>query len=650
MIGSVFLLLWRLAGVLAWPILVLRKNARRHIVQIPVPTPGRTWVHGASLGEHSAANALIPHLGPVWRTHSSWRTQPHGSFPAPLDLPGVIGPWLDRARPGRLILLEGELWPGWLAACRARGIPVVVVSARKGPGWTRWQRFGSLFRWLTRNVHFLYAEEWGDLKRLASVPQPAFTLTRTTIIGASTRPGDEEKLVAAWLHLPTPRPRLLLAPRHLDRAASITKELGGHAISHRSRGLHEDSDIWILDTHGELASLMTQAHIVFIGGTFDPNIGGHSPTESIVGGAHIVHGPHTHANPAAWKEQSTTVVQSQTELNAALEDLLHTERRAPMPACTVNPALLHALPRAITVPECHGAIGLWPLVPLWHGLSTLHRRLQRGHKPTRFVVVGGLVNGGAGRTPAAAWLAEQMEPASVLSAGYRRGDPGTDIRVGKPADPPSKSLGDELEMIRRRGITVVSAPNRVDGLAHVAPDNTAIIDGGLGDSRLQNGYRIACVDAQTPRGRGPFPVGKRRLPWATLDTVDAIWISNCHPNQTIADLPDGTPTIRSHMRPVGWLHHGQLHPLEAISGSIDVVAGIADPERFICTLIDLNLTVRSLKTVRDHGDLGSIAAGAIMTEKDAARLPKNADVWALRMELDVHGAEQVLHEIREHCA
>jgi len=131
--------------------------------------------------------------------------------------------------------------------------------------------------------------------------------------------------------------------------------------------------------------------------------------------------------------------------------------------------------------------------------------------------------------------------------------------------------------------------------------------------------------------------------------VNAIWISNYQDDQAIDDLPTGVHTIRSHMRPAGWLHKGQIHPLETIQGPVDVIVGIADPERFICTLLDLNVEIRSIKTVRDHGELSSIQPGTIMTEKDAARLPIDADVWALRMDLEVSGADPVLREIQEVC-
>ena len=80
-----------------------------------------------------------------------------------------------------------------------------------------------------------------------------------------------------------------------------------------------------------------------------------------------------------------------------------------------------------------------------------------------------------------------------------------------------------------------------------------------------------------------------------------------------------------------------------------MVIGIANPERFICTLLDLNLTIRSIHTVRDHAPLGSLPVSAVITEKDAARIPIDSDTWALKMELVVQGADPVLDQIREHC-
>ena len=48
----------------------------------------------------------------------------------PFDLPWAVEEFLDRLSPQLVILLESELWPGFLSACHRRGIPVVGVNAR----------------------------------------------------------------------------------------------------------------------------------------------------------------------------------------------------------------------------------------------------------------------------------------------------------------------------------------------------------------------------------------------------------------------------------------------------------------------------------------------------------------------------------------
>ena len=208
---------------------------------------------------------------------------------------------------------------GWLIACRRRGIPVVVVAARKGAGWKRWQRVPRIFSWLTRDVQFMYSDDVGDLKRIAPKLATHIELPKGTIVGASTRPGDEQRLIKAWEHLTPPRPKLVIAPRHLNRIDEILNLAGPHKMGRRSQGWQNEDDIWLLDTHGELPGFLAHAHIALIGGTFDPDIGGHSPSEAASGHAHLIRGPHIDANPTAWKDLVSTEVDSMETLHRALK-------------------------------------------------------------------------------------------------------------------------------------------------------------------------------------------------------------------------------------------------------------------------------------------------------------------------------------------
>jgi tetraacyldisaccharide-1-P 4'-kinase len=81
---------------------------------------------------------------------------------------------------------------------------------------------------------------------------------------------------------------------------------------------------------------------------------------------------------------------------------------------------------------------------------------------------------------------------------------------------------------------------------------------------------------------------------------------------------------------------------------VEVAAGIADPWRFVCTLLDMGLTISDLRVVGDHRPLGEIPSGCVVTEKDAAKLPADADVWTLVMETQVTNAEPVIQSFMEH--
>ena len=658
LLGACFMLLWQGLGLLAWPLLLLHPAARRHLLGLVAPEPGMTWLHGASAGEHAAARALAPLLSEgAFRTSSSWRTPVAGAFPAPLDLPWVAGRWLDRGRPGRLILVEAELWPGWLVACRRRGIPVAVVNARPGQGTARWRRLPGLWRWLTEGVVFVDQADTGDLKLAAELREATFHLGRDAFLAASTRPGDEARLLAAWATLPAligrrPRPLLVLAPRHLERTREVILliEQSGLSWARRSVEIRVDVDLLLLDSLGELGSLMPQARAVFVGGTFDPKIGGHSPAEAFSAGLPVVHGPHTHANPTAWQQGIAIAVAEAAGPEAMASAIRAALGVGPGQAGQSEAAVKAAslLPDPRLPAERAARPWLFPLVPLVRAVgrrqASYAGAVERIDIPV--VSVGALVAGGAGKTPVVGWLARQLPGAWVVGRGYRRGGDGG-IRVGLPGEElPDKPLGDELEMLRRQGISVISAPDRVAGAREAARRGArlVILDDGFQHRRLHRELDLVCIDARWPDGRGPIPVGWRREPWSALTRAHWIWEHHAGLPWE-APLPE-LPRVRSRLIPTGWLQGGHHRPLPALRGAVDVVVGIARPEGFLATLIRMGLEIRSLRILPDHGEIGPVPSGAVMTEKDAARLPPGAEVWALETALRVEGAAPLLADIR----
>ncbi len=99
------------------------------------------------------------------------------------------------------------------------------------------------------------------------------------------------KVLARW-----PDALLLWAPRHVERfqPAAALAARAGLALSTRSAegSPPPQAQVFLIDTHGELATFMPCADVVFVGGSLQ-DIGGHNVLEPAALGLPIVVGPHT---------------------------------------------------------------------------------------------------------------------------------------------------------------------------------------------------------------------------------------------------------------------------------------------------------------------------------------------------------------------
>jgi 3-deoxy-D-manno-octulosonic-acid transferase len=115
-------------------------------------------------------------------------------------------------------------------------------------------------------------------------------------LAASTHAGEEE--IAARVHrgLTGRHSDLLtiIAPRHPVRSEAICAMLRGHGlrVAVRARGepLTPETQIYLVDTLGELGLFYRLAGIAFIGGSLVAK-GGHNPFEAARLGCAVLHGP-----------------------------------------------------------------------------------------------------------------------------------------------------------------------------------------------------------------------------------------------------------------------------------------------------------------------------------------------------------------------
>lgn len=658
-----------LAPVVALAVLVhprLRRHARERLgFPRTLLEPGALWFHAASLGERRIVEAVLPGLQLrepaldmlITCTSADARARTGGADQVlclPVDvLPLVLG-FIDRVRPRALVLVEAELWPALLMACRLRGIPVVRLAPREGQGMRNLRRVPGLEAALLAGVAQLVPTH--DLKALAPVPPAAFSWRGDALVGGSTREGDEVALLEAWGGL-DPQPLLILAPRDPSRFPAVGALLTARGLRWSRRSAIADSvsagtQVLLLDTLGELAGLYAGARAAFAGGTFDAGVGGHSPAEAIAAGCPVVRGPQISANAAAWAGVGADVADTREGLGDAICRAMARPRTGPPGNAAVAPVLDGLSPLVAAPPSAERSLRpwLWPLAWVWLAVVSVWP-LGRKPGPIPVISVGGLTAGGSGKTPVAAWIAARLSGSVVVSRGYGRRS-GSDVRQTGGV----RELGDEAEMLARRGQPVASAPDRHAAVVQAARSGAkvAVLDDGFTARGLERQLEVVVLDGRWPDGGGPIPVGTRRVPRGWLNRADVVWSNHgAVPAWARAAARSDALFVEAELVPVAWLHRGVRRPLDALPARHCVaMAGIARPEAFFRTLRALGVDVRQRHIFPDHHafgwpDLQAIEAwkddhNVLVTEKDAARLPEGLSVWALVVEVHIKVGKRAL--------
>jgi 3-deoxy-D-manno-octulosonic-acid transferase len=116
-------------------------------------------------------------------------------------------------------------------------------------------------------------------------------LQRGYVLVASTHDDEEVQIYQRWKRLGRDE-LLIIVPRHPERGPAITKKLDCQNIAIRSReqAITDDTEVYLLDTVGELKDYFRNARLVIMGGSFVP-VGGHNILEPASYNRAIVTGP-----------------------------------------------------------------------------------------------------------------------------------------------------------------------------------------------------------------------------------------------------------------------------------------------------------------------------------------------------------------------
>jgi 3-deoxy-D-manno-octulosonic-acid transferase len=304
------------------------------------------WIHAVSVGEALTARSLLGDLReryPKLRIFLSTTTltgqqiartrlrDVDAVFFFPFDLPPFVNRTLRLVRPRLFIMMETEIWPTLLRACRRQGVKTMLVNGRiSSRSYPRYRLARGFFRRVLADVDRFCMQSDESARRIVdigadparvtvtgslkfeSLESPAVAAgrgagrvlrffrippSRPVFMAASTMKGEEPFVLHAFAAVRRVHPgaMLIIAPRKPERfgeAEALARAEGLRVLRRTELSIDAEprADVVVLDTIGELAHLFQVATVVFVGGSLTDN-GGHNILEPAVHGRPIVFGP-----------------------------------------------------------------------------------------------------------------------------------------------------------------------------------------------------------------------------------------------------------------------------------------------------------------------------------------------------------------------
>ncbi|MEZ7195815.1 3-deoxy-D-manno-octulosonic acid transferase [Pseudodesulfovibrio karagichevae] len=314
-----------------------------------MPAPADLWMQAASGGEAYLAWEVLRHLKPTGaetlrvlvttNTLQGYQTLLRAAeeingrkaglavqpWYFPFDAPELMGRMVRRVNPKLAVILETEIWPGFLSACKAGNVRVLLANGRMTTkslaGYMSWpglfralapdlimavsetdgRRFGTLFgRERVGGMPNIKFDRMGDAGPMPRKNNPLRDLIREGdpfVIFGSVRREEEHDVTRLAAGLMSERPTTVLGlfPRHMHHLDLWRRAMDGAGLNWvlRSRltGPARPGTVILWDTFGELVPAYGLATAAFVGGSLAP-LGGQNFLEPLTSGVTPVTGPH----------------------------------------------------------------------------------------------------------------------------------------------------------------------------------------------------------------------------------------------------------------------------------------------------------------------------------------------------------------------
>ncbi len=312
------------------------------------------WIHAVSVGEtraaaplvaalqaaHPTLPILVTHMTPTGReTAEALFGDRVGHAYLAYDYPHAVAAFFRHWRPLVGVVMETEIWPNLMVAAGRAGTPMVLANARLSPkSLVAARRWPALMQPAARRFARILAQAEADAKRFAILLDTEFAApaaSSVTTIGnvkfdveppaaqralagrfreriaasstvpprvfvcASTREGEEEGIVDAWIRhaVADGAPVLLvIVPRHpqrFDAVAAMAAAMGLVVLrGSDDQPLRPGVLAWVGDSMGELWAYYLAADVAYVGGSIVP-LGGQNLIEAAAAACPVLIGRHT---------------------------------------------------------------------------------------------------------------------------------------------------------------------------------------------------------------------------------------------------------------------------------------------------------------------------------------------------------------------
>ncbi len=342
------------------------------------PKTAIIWIHAVSVGETNSALILVEQLLKTFPAVSILFTTTTitsasvvaAKLPAfggrvahqflPIDSYFCVKNFFEFWRPEIAIFVESEIWPNLVGVASEMDVPTFLVNARMSEkSATKWkfakylgihifdcfsgifaqsQEDKARFQKLTNQEVVCFGNLKAQAQSLEFSEQELVALKskiagRKFWLAASTHQGEEEAIVQVHQILKKDFPDLLtiLVLRHPNRADEVKPLFGSMRFAQRSRGenIEKHTQIYLVDTLGELGLFYRLANFAFIGGSL-AKVGGHNPFEAIKLECGVISGRNVKNFKSIYEsleaKNACVMVDSSTMLAAQVKEFLQNEK------------------------------------------------------------------------------------------------------------------------------------------------------------------------------------------------------------------------------------------------------------------------------------------------------------------------------------